>query len=318
MNRKLLMVALLTAPILAMYGVFPIYLFNKIPFGAMVLSVIFLSIMLFLFWVINIYLHHTIPNSIKRYAFSFIITVSLHSVIIFSSPDFPIGSKFLLYPTITTVFINTFMLIILHLVISIDKQEKATDEIKSLKMSNLEAQKQVLVQQLQPHFLFNALSVLKSLIKENPTEGEYYVLKLSDFLRYSVEAHTQETATLFDELKFTQDYIDLQKVRFGNALRETIELKEAVLQKRLPVYALQTLVENAIKHNAFTKNKPLHIQIGYADDRLWVSNNRFPKQLVHSSGIGLRNLQERYRIMAGKEIVVKDTAEEFTVYLPLL
>jgi two-component system, LytTR family, sensor kinase len=104
-----------------------------------------------------------------------------------------------------------------------------------LKLANLEAQKQTLMQQLQPHFLFNALNTLKSLISASPNDAEDYTMKLSDFLRYSIQAKNNDVISLEDELQFTHDYVNLQKVRFGSALRVQIEIESELMQKKVPV-----------------------------------------------------------------------------------
>lgn len=240
---------------------------------------------------------------------------------VLASPNIEIKSRvvfFVAYPIISILAINTIILIIINSVSLRHEKEIAEIEIKNLKVSNLEAQRQVLLQQLHPHFLFNALSTLKSLITENPEEGENYVVKLSEFLRYSVQAHAKEVVSLSEELRFTQDYIDVQKMRFGEALHCEIAIPDEVLSKKIPVYALQTLIENAIKHNNFTEKKPLLINIGWEGNRLKVSNNKQAKQLINPSGTGLTNLNKRYQIVANKDIEIINQDNEFIVFIHLL
>ena len=165
----------------------------------------------------------------------------------------------------------------------------------------------MLVQQLQPHFLFNALSTLKSLISENPSKAEDYTVRLSEFLRYSFQSKNNELVLLADSIKFTEDYVELQKVRFGDSFDCKIDIPEPELQKKVPIYAVQTLVENAIKHNAFNDKKPLFKQILMDGDRLKVINNLIPKKDKTNSGTGLENLNQRYKMIANLEIEVIQT-----------
>jgi two-component system LytT family sensor kinase len=182
----------------------------------------------------------------------------------------------------------------------------------------LEAQRLMLLQQLQPHFIFNALSTLKSLISEDPSKAEDYTVRLSEFLRYSFQSKNNELVLLADSIKFTEDYVELQKVRFGDSFDCKIDIPEIELQKKVPIYAVQTLVENAIKHNAFNDKNPLFIQILMDGGRLKVINNLIPKKDKTNSGTGLENLNQRYKILANLEIEVNITEDSFIVFINLI
>lgn len=320
MKDKLIRLAAITSPILAVYGLLPIYLLNAIGGMYLLMGFLSLTIIIFLFWVINILLvGRGLGN--WRYFWSILITFGLHIAIFSFAPNFPNGQhpfQFILYPLGGTLAIDSIILIVIHVILLQEEKEKAENEIERLKLSHLETQKQVLLQQLQPHFLFNALSTLKSLIGEQPKDAEEYVVKLSGFLRYSVKTHTEPWGLLADELQFAKDYLDLQKVRFGDALHWQVDVPDGFVSYKLPVYALQLLVENAIKHNAFTDRKPLTIHIFLQGNSLLVVNNRIPKRLAYFSGTGLRNLQERYRIMGLPPVEIVEENEQFTVKIPLL
>jgi two-component system LytT family sensor kinase len=320
-RQKLIKTALLTSPILALYGLTPLFLFTTIQFHYHAVGFIMLSLMIFSFWRLNIYLVEQPMGETARFSISYAVTFLVHLGILSVIPDFSIVQSaltFLIYPLVSTLAINTIILVIINAEVLKNKKDRAESEIQKLKVGNLEAQKQILLQQLHPHFLFNALSTLKSLIRENQDDAESYSVKLSEFLRYSIQGHANEVVSVGDELQFARDYLELQKVRFGNALYWHLQIPDKVLQKKLPVFALQTLVENAVKHNTFTEKKPLHISIVQENNKLKVSNSRSQKPLVQRSGTGLANLTERYKLIAGQSIEVIQSENEFTVYIPLL
>jgi len=149
-----------------------------------------------------------------------------------------------------------------------------------------------------------------------------YVIRLSDFLRYTISAHEHVLIPLSDELKFTQDYIELQKLRFEDSFYCFLSVPyEQISQYQIPVYALQSLVENAFKHNSYSVEKPLKVSIEIKDDLLIVSNNKMPKPMSmdgERKGVGLKNLNKRYQLIVGKDIDIKDTQKEYTVTLKLI
>ena len=299
----------------------PIFLFNSLGLEQIIVSFVSLTVMIFLFWMFNIYLIKWNTKSTSRYFVSYTVAFLLHSgiaLIFLRFPEKQNSVTFLVYSIVTTIALNTIILVIINTELLKIKKDIAETELQQIKVGNLEAQKQVLLQQLHPHFLFNALSTLKSLIKENSEQASDYLVKLSEFLRYSVQAHSNELVTLEDEMQFTNDYIELQKVRFGNAFHCSIDIPSTIRQLKLPVFALQTLVENAIKHNAFTEKKPLNINLEIVDNRLKISNNKLPKQLIQKSGTGIKNLNERYLIVSGKPLEIVNNENEFIVYLSLL
>ncbi len=280
-----------------------------------------LTLLIGFFWWTNIVLLEKKLKSIFRYTISYLITFVSQSLILFLLPTFPDQqniSDFLIYSVSSTAAINTIILIIINSELLKRNKDIAEFEIQQLKLVNLEAQKQALLQQLQPHFIFNALSTLKSLITENPQKAEEYSIHLSEFLRYSVQANQNDLVTLEKECAFTTDFLNLQKVRFGAALQWTINIEQDEYRKLIPVLSLQTVVENAIKHNKFTESKPLNISIFSHDSRVTVRNDKSPKQIVLKSGIGLRNLKDRYSLLTQNGLEIEDSENSFTVHLKLL
>jgi two-component system, LytTR family, sensor kinase len=330
--RRLLKTALISSPIIGLYGVTPVYIFNKVPPLFILLAGSGIMINVFIYWLINIGIirYSDAGKKWRWYLLSYTIIIIIHIVFVLlrnvlptpaflNETDFPFKRDvFIAYPFISVLAINTIILIICNSVLTAQKNKNAELEIEQLKVNNLQAQKQVLLQQLQPHFLFNTLSVLKSLIKENPDEAENYSLKLSEFLRYSIQEHKKDLVTVEQELKFTTDYIDLQKVRFEESLIFYVNIPDIILSAHLPAFALQTLVENAIKHNSFTEKRPLFIKLLYADSAITVRNNKMLGKVTDTTGTGLENLNQRYKIITNREIVVKDEKDEFSVSVPLV
>ena len=322
MIKKLYKVALISSPIVSLVGSVPLVVFEKIQMPRIFFLWFILACIIFIFWNINIFILSKIKESgsSKRYIMSYLFVLCFQALNIFLAIQFhlkPDGIN-IFFPLVPAIAINTLILILSNLIILQFQKESAELEVKQLKVNNLEAQKTILLQQLQPHFLFNALSTLKSLISENPTNAENYTVRLSDFLRYSVQAKNNEVVSLMDELAFTKNYIELQKVRFEDSFLCQINIPEQYLAKNIPVYALQTLVENAIKHNSFTDKKPLLIEVVIEGSRIKVTNNLSLKTLQIPSGTGLENLNQRYKLIADSEIEIIKTEINFTVFINLL
>lgn len=323
MRKNLLFTAVISSPLLAIYGLTPLFSLYIIDFTYFIYTVIALTFIILFFWFINIFLIDFFSKNKqwKRYICSYTLILLINIFFLYYLKDFRIRKNTestLLYPMFLAAEINTLILIISNLIILKNKKENTELDLQKLQLNYLEAQKQVLIKQLQPHFLFNTLSTLKSLIKQNPNEAENYSVKLSDFLRYSIKSYSNDIVSLEEEMKFTNDYIELQKVRFQDAFSVTIVISKNMLLNKIPVYALQSLVENAIKHNAFTDKNPLFIKIECSELLLKVTNNKLKKRVIENTGTGLINLNKRYQMITGKTIEVHEADEEFCVSLNLI
>lgn len=189
-------------------------------------------------------------------------------------------------------------------------------EISQLRSANAETTNKLLRQQIQPHFLFNALNVLKLLIKQNPKTAEAYLLRLSDFLRSSLSQQKKGLATVREEVKLCQDYLEMQKMRFGDALSCVFDVPDEYLDGFLPFFSLQPLAENAIKHNRLTDDDPLYVRVVASGGYITVSNNLQRRDNVEgSTGNGLANLAERYRLFSGDQIMIREDGNTFSVTL---
>ncbi len=199
-----------------------------------------------------------------------------------------------------------------------DMKVKVDLENSQLRTINAETANQLLRQQIQPHFLFNALNVLKSLIRKYPDTAEEYLISLSDFLRASVNQNKKILVPLVEELKICHDYMEMQKIRFGDALRYQVNIGDTDCGY-LPVFSLQPLLENAIKHNELTNASPLEIEISDTDGWMEVKNNLQAKRsLLESTGNGLSNLSERYRILSGDSVQIIENRDNFIVKIRIL
>jgi hypothetical protein len=193
-------------------------------------------------------------------------------------------------------------------------------EAEKLKKENLQSQLDSLKSQISPHFLFNSLSTLSSLVGEDPRRAEWFIEELASVYRYLLQNNEQPLTTLENELKFIQAYFHLLQTRFGKGIALEIQIDEAYYSYLLPPLTLQLLVENAVKHNAITAQKPLIIRI-YSDEvnNLYVLNTLRKKNLVvPSDGTGLHNIREKFRLLRQPEVVIKQTEECFQVMLPLI
>lgn len=216
--------------------------------------------------------------------------------------------------------IFAFIIIVIQLAIeAMERSQYLARENDQLKQSQLQARFEGLKQQLSPHFLFNSLSTLNSLIHEAPMSASLFVEEMAEVYRYLLHHGEQTAVTLRDEVAFLRSYFYLLRMRFGESLYLNLDLPEAIQDRMLPPLALQLLVENVVKHNAFTQRQPLHIVIEFrAPATLLVRNTRQPRRRHEpSSGVGLSNLTSRLRMLHQQELLVEQSEDTFCVYVPL-
>jgi two-component system, LytTR family, sensor kinase len=177
----------------------------------------------------------------------------------------------------------------------------------------------VLTNEMDPHFIFNSLNTLNHLILNQPEQAHMFNNRLAQVYKYFLINKNKELIPLKDELEFIEDYFYLLQIRHENKLILHTSLDDKSGKVMLPPCSLQILVENAIKHNEFSEANPLVIKVCANEHYLQVSNNIKPKlYAVNSTGIGLKNLSSRYKILFRKDITISTSHENFIVKLPLI
>jgi len=190
----------------------------------------------------------------------------------------------------------------------------------SLLKANAETKFEVLKNQVNPHFLFNSLNTINSLIVTDQQAAVHFVNNMSDVYRYVLKSHELNSIPLQEELLFIAAYAEVLKGRYGNKMQIAIDVAFAYQQHRVPPMALQILIENAVKHNVVSHNKPLHIRIFTNDAaELLVVNNLQPlNQPEPSTGVGLQNLNQRCKYLSNTQLNIQQTETSFSVAIPLM
>ena len=199
------------------------------------------------------------------------------------------------------------------------KLQQEVVRVAQLQKETFQAQLEALKSQVDPHFLFNSLNVLGSLIHLDADRAVQFLGQLADVYRALLDAGAQPLVPLHREMALVRAYAHLMETRFGAALRVEWDIAPAWEQALVPPTAVQMLLENAIKHNGATTRKPLRIRVSAADGLLVVENNRQPRtDAVVSTHLGLPNIQRRYQLLTDRPVEIVPTAASFVVRLPLL
>ena len=198
------------------------------------------------------------------------------------------------------------------------RQENRVQEQKIIART-ASAQFDALKNQLDPHFLFNSLNVLTSLIDEDPRQAQRFTTSLSKVYRYVLEQKSKELVPVDEEFAFARTYVELLKMRFEDSLTFDIPEKAVNPEGLIVPLSLQLLLENAVKHNVVTPSRPLRITVREEDGFLVVANNLQEKQVVKkSSGVGLQNIQQRYALLTERRLRISRSETEFRVAVPVL
>lgn len=195
-------------------------------------------------------------------------------------------------------------------------------QVKSerLMRENIQARYDVLMNQIEPHFFFNSLSVLTNLVYKSADLSAEYITRLAQCYRYILDKKFENLILIESEMEFLESYIFLIRVRHQQSIIFEMDISPAVkATKMIPPATLQMLVENAVKHNRFSANEPLQIKIYDDNSGLIVMNNlNKRKNMANSTGLGLENIRKRYQLAAGMDIEITEKKEKFIVKLPVL
>ena len=215
--------------------------------------------------------------------------------------------------------IFVFIMIVISLSLRIvSKWIAAQQEVEALRQLQMKNDYNALQDQLNPHFLFNNLSVLKSMIRYDQEAAVTFTQDFTDTYRYVLQSHNRSTVSLEEELEFIHSYLDLHRVRLGEGLKVEYGIDQTLSSRRIPPLSLQLLVENAIKHNIASAEQPLILKIFTTEESIIVENNIQSRESSYSTSKGLNNLMARYEYLTERQVAVMDSGKEFKVELPLL
>ena len=215
------------------------------------------------------------------------------------------------------VFILTISTMITSAFLFFVNWKKSVIMQEQLKREQLALQYETLKNQVNPHFLFNSLNSITSLIKKDPDKAILFVKKLSEVFRYVLKQKDNEISSIEEELIFLESYVFLEKIRFGENLHVNIDIKEKK-QYIIPL-SLQMLVENAIKHNVISKEFPLTISIYSKNENyIAVTNNLKRKHSVNTGKIGLENIKSRFEFFTSNPVIISESESDFTVEIPVI
>ncbi len=217
------------------------------------------------------------------------------------------------------LWVSLTVVIIFHFIYYYNKYQQKRVKESQIVAKTESAKFASLKSQLDPHFLFNSLNVLTSLISENPRQAEKFTTKLSKVYRYVLEQKDKDLIPLEEELKFAKSYMELLKMRFEDGINFNIPNTVSSQELKIVPLSLQLLLENAVKHNVITSKDPLEIKI-YEENRfLSIENNINPKaSLEKSTKVGLKNINQRYSLITNEKVIIKSNNNIFKVKLPLL
>ena len=199
-----------------------------------------------------------------------------------------------------------------------ERYRKSLAEVEKFRKENAEYQFEMLKLQLNPHFLFNSLNTLSSLVFEDAAKASEFIRRLSDVYRYVLDNRTKELVTLREEMDFIHAFSFLQGLRFQGMIDFRFEISEISLSRKIAPMTLQLLVENAVKHNIASAGQPLLISIVSGDNSIFVSNNYQPKAEQAGTGVGLKNITSRYAFLTKREVEIVKEDRIFKVVIPLI
>lgn len=225
---------------------------------------------------------------------------------------------------ITASIFAFIVLLIIHIIYLYKWYQENKLKEQKIIAGTASAKFESLKNQIDPHFLFNSLNVLSSLIEENPDNAQRFTTSLSKIYRYVLEQKDKELVSVDEELAFAKTYMNLLKMRFENSITFELPINEiasklAMTEAKVVPLSLQLLLENTIKHNVVSEKKPLHIKIFVKDNYLVVENNFQKKEVLQDrQGVGLQNIVSRYGLISTRKVVIEENEQFFRVFIPIL
>jgi len=282
-----------------------------------------------LMWYVNIYMFSRRPENSQNQNISYsrlVNTLLIGVVIMFglawiqqlilSHINF---GPVMLMVEVRGILINLVFYMFLQLLQQNYQNQYVSMELERIKSDNLGAQYELLKQQVNPHFLFNSLNTLKAMVEAGDKEAVDFILKLSNFYRYTLERRKLDLIHLAEEMEIVKAYLFLQNARFEGGFTFKNDLSKEVLQTLIPPFTLQLLVENCLKHNVVSLDKPLHIRLYQEGDYVVIVNPISLKTGENNSlGVGLKNIRLRYEHLLHKQIDIVNDGSLFQIKLPLI
>ena len=230
------------------------------------------------------------------------------------------------YSIYVVLLINSFLLIFCLLITGmqlsihfLNKWRTSEIDAERLKKETVKAQFDALKNQIDPHFLFNNLNTIYGLIRESPPLASEFLLHLSHMYRYILQNRDREVVQLNQELQLTKSYLFLLQQRSGDSLQVEWNIPDDLSDQLIVPLGLYTLIENAVKHNSIERAQPLCIRISMISDQwIEVRNTMNSRSPVDSTGLGLTQLQKRYRYLSDNEVIIEKTSQYFLVKLPIV
>jgi two-component system LytT family sensor kinase len=280
-------------------------------------------------WYFNLYKlprfssqHITTDFFSRRLVFSLLVGIGLMVLLVIANQllfsRYNFQSMMLMYQ-FRGVLINLTVYMFLHLLYQGYTSQQISVELERTKADSLGAQYELLKQQVNPHFLFNSLNTLKSMIDTDDEHASDFILKLSDFYRSTLENRKLDVIPLAEELKTLNAYMFLLKARFEDGISLEVNITQEHISSYIPPFTLQLIAENCIKHNVVSLEQPLHIRLYSCGDDVVLENRLQPKKNPElSTQMGLENINQRYIHLVDKSIIVDNDSDVFKVKLPVI
>jgi len=285
----------------------------------------------FLLFVLNLFIGNRFNKTAKTRFWIAVSAILITFVSVFVLSSFLFSLKHTLFQTVSharhgshfmfeNLLVAAVVLVCTYIIQLAVQKQNVELENEQLRRESLQAQYQTLKNQVSPHFLFNSLNALQTLIRESPEIAQKYVSHLSNVLRYTLQSNENQTVSLADEMKYVESYLFLVQLRYDTNLAVDFAIPDKAKILRLPPLTIQLLLENAIKHNEISKRKPLKVSVYVKSEDVLVVSNPIQQKIrkEDGAGIGLYNLSKHYQLISGKEIEISRENECFTVEVPLL